>query len=162
AFPLASVTAVEGEIDPPPVTAEKFTDAPATGRPSVAFTLTTSGCESGDGCGLPTMPDCPDPDTRASDAGTGFTVSSTVSAGAGDPVSNCATMRAVPRARPCPAPLMLEGMLATVGSSDVHTNGVFGTTVPVPSDATALNENGDPAFTDSVRGEMRTLLLLAP
>ena len=86
-------------------------------------------------------------------------ISVAVSAG---PVSNCATIRTLPRtvsAEPEPAPGVL--IVASDWSSDVQTIGVPGIAPDGPL-AIAVKLNVLPAPTASWRGEMRSMVAVAP
>ena len=81
----------------------------------------------------------------------------------GCPVIGVATMRAEPRwLSAFPTPAVDCEMFARVGSSETHSTGALGTTLPDASSATAVYANGLPVFTESWRGEILTLLVLAP
>ena len=136
ASPLASVVAEAGDTEPPPVETAKATFTPATGRPSVAETFTTSGWASFGAVGLPMIPVCPPPDTAAMVDGTGCTLSVTVSALA---VIEEATISTGPRTvRAFPLPCVGARIVARVGSSEVQKIGVSGTGAPAASTATAV------------------------
>ena len=159
ASPVASVTTDVAPTEPP-LPAANATVTPATPRPSPAVTLTTIGCASACGVGLPMTPDWLLPDATAIAVATGMTLRETVSDA---PLISCAMMRAVPReALAEPDPTVATGIVAMVGSGVTHTTGALATVAPVESTATVVNANAAPAFTVSERGEILSVLAVAP
>ncbi len=61
-----------------------------------------------------------------------------------------------------PAPASELVSVAIVGSSDDHPTGVFAIGCAWASSATAVNEKGSPATSESPSGEITTLAAFAP
>ena len=147
------------ETDPLPLVTANCTHRPSTPKPSAAVARATNGWSRV----VPTVPDCPFPESAAIALGSGCTGTSTVSV---RPVGVVTMMRALPRTEPARiVALYVVGSMpvtaAVAESSDSQLSGVPGNVVSVPK-AVALSTTFSPSSRAGTGSVISTDVASAP